>query len=157
MHMQKITSEELARVIMENMSGMYRLAISIVGNAADAQDAVGDTVVKAYEKIHTLRKKESVQSWLMQILVNNSRNIVKKRKWKLLENEMEDLEDSGAFKSDEMWPLVMELPEEFRIVVALYYYQEFSVKEIGKMLKISEGTVKSRLSRGREKLSKLLE
>lgn len=155
--MQKITSEELARVIMENMSGMYRLAISIVGNAADAQDAVGDTVVKAYEKIHTLRKKESVQSWLMQILVNNSRNIVKKRKWKLLENEMEDLEDSGAFKSDEMWPLVMELPEEFRIVVALYYYQEFSVKEIGKMLKISEGTVKSRLSRGREKLSKLLE
>lgn len=155
--MQKITSEELARVIMENMSGMYRLAFSIVGNDADAQDAVGDTVVKAYEKIHTLRKKESVQSWLMQILVNNSRNIVKKRKWKLLENEMEDLEDSGAFKSDEMWPLVMELPEEFRIVVALYYYQEFSVKEIGKMLKISEGTVKSRLSRGREKLSKLLE
>lgn len=109
--MQKITSEELARVIMENMSGMYRLAFSIVGNDADAQDAVGDTVVRAYEKIHTLRKKESVQSWLMQILVNNSRNIVKKRKWKLLENEMEDLEDSGAFKSDEMWPLVMELPE----------------------------------------------
>lgn len=155
--MQKITSEELARVIMENMSGMYRLAFSIVGNDADAQDAVGDTVVKAYEKIQTLRKKESVQSWLMQILVNNSRNIVKKRRWKLLENEMEDLEDSGAFKSDEMWPLVMELPEEFRIVVALYYYQNFSVKEIGKMLKISEGTVKSRLSRGREKLSKLLE
>ena len=155
--MQKITSEELARVIMENMSGMYRLAFSIVGNDADAQDAVGDTVVKAYEKIQTLRKKDSVQSWLMQILVNNSRNIVKKRKWKLLENEMEDLEDSGAFKSDEMWPLVMELPEEFRIVVALYYYQNFSVKEIGKMLKISEGTVKSRLSRGREKLSKLLE
>ncbi|MCI5621667.1 MAG: RNA polymerase sigma factor [Lachnospiraceae bacterium] len=157
MHMQKITSEELTRVIMENMSGMYRLAFSIVGNDADAQDAVGDTVVKAYEKIQTLRKKESVQSWLMQILVNNSRNIVKKRRWKLLENEMEDLEDSGAFKSDEMWPLVMELPEEFRIVVALYYYQNFSVKEIGKMLKISEGTVKSRLSRGREKLSKLLE
>lgn len=155
--MQKITSEELTRVIMENMSGMYRLAFSIVGNDADAQDAVGDTVVKAYEKIQTLRKKESVQSWLMQILVNNSRNIVKKRRWKLLENEMEDLEDSGAFKSDEMWPLVMELPEEFRIVVALYYYQNFSVKEIGKMLKISEGTVKSRLSRGREKLSKLLE
>lgn len=156
--MQKITLEELTQVILDYKEGMFRLAFSIVENDADAQDAVGDTIVKAYENIHKLRKKESVRSWLMQILVNSSKDIVKKKsKWKLLENEMEELEDSNAFKSDQMWFLVMELPVEFRIVVALYYYEQFSVREISELLGISEGTVKSRLARGREKLSKLLE
>ena len=90
--------------------------------------------------------------------MNSSKNIVKKKsKWTLLDNEMEELEDHHAFQSDLMWPLVMELSEEFRMVVALYYYEQFSVHEISRLLKISEGTVKSRLSRGREKLSKLLE
>lgn len=156
--MQEITAEELAELIINCKAGMYRLAYSIVGNDADAQDAVGDTIVRAYENMRKLRKKESAKSWLMQILVNSSKNIIKKKgKWKLLYNEMEELEDSRVFESDLMWPLVMELSEEFRVVVALYYYEQFSVHEISALLKISEGTVKSRLSRGREKLSKLLE
>lgn len=156
--MQILTAEELAELIISCKAGMYRVAYSIVGNDADAQDAVGDTIVRAYENLHKLRKKESAKSWLMQILVNSSKNIVKKKsKWTLLDNEMEELEDHHAFQSDLMWPLVMELSEEFRMVVALYYYEQFSVHEISRLLKISEGTVKSRLSRGREKLSKLLE
>ena len=156
--MQILTAEELAELIISCKAGMYRVAYSIAGNDADAQDAVGDTIVRAYENLHKLRKKESANSWLMQILVNSSKNIVKKKsKWTLLDNEMEELEDHHAFQSDLMWPLVMELSEEFRMVVALYYYEQFSVHEISRLLKISEGTVKSRLSRGREKLSKLLE
>lgn len=156
--MQILTAEELAELIISCKAGMYRVAYSIAGNDADAQDAVGDTIVRAYENLHKLRKKESAKSWLMQILVNSSKNIVKKKsKWTLLDNEMEELEDHHAFQSDLMWPLVMELSEEFRMVVALYYYEQFSVHEISRLLKISEGTVKSRLSRGREKLSKLLE
>ena len=156
--MQILTAEELAELIISCKAGMYRVAYSIAGNDADAQDAVGDTIVRAFENLHKLRKKESAKSWLMQILVNSSKNIVKKKsKWTLLDNEMEELEDHHAFQSDLMWPLVMELSEEFRMVVALYYYEQFSVHEISRLLKISEGTVKSRLSRGREKLSKLLE
>lgn len=156
--MQILTAEELAELIISCKAGMYRVAYSIAGNDADAQDAVGDTIVRAYENLHKLRKKESAKSWLMQILVNSSKNIVKKKsKWTLLDNEMEELEDHHAFQSDLMWPLVMELSEEFRMVVALYYYEQFSVHEISRLLKISEGTVKSRFSRGREKLSKLLE
>ena len=61
-----------------------------------------------------------------------------------------------AFESDEMLPIVMELKEEFREIIILYYYEEFSVGEISRMLKIPIGTVKSRLARGRDKLSTIL-
>ena len=68
----------------------------------------------------------------------------------------EYIENSEVFEMDTMWPVIMELPEKSREVVVLYYYEQFTTKEISKMLAISEGTVKSRLSRSREKLIKLL-
>lgn len=155
--MQLITKEELAELIFENKEGMYRLAYTIVENDADAQDAVGDAIVKAFGNIQRLRKKTSAKSWLMQILVNSAHDIVRKRsKWKIVEKQLEDTAVTEAFESDEMLPIVMELKEEFREIIILYYYEEFSVGEISRMLKIPIGTVKSRLARGRDKLSTIL-
>ena len=150
--MQLITKEELADLIFENKESMYRLAYTIVENDADAQDAVGDAIVKAFGNIQRLRKKTSAKSWLMQILVNSAHDIVRKRsKWKIVEKQLED-----TAVTDEMLPIVMELKEEFREIIILYYYEEFSVGEISRMLKIPTGTVKSRLARGRDKLSTIL-
>ena len=78
--MQLITKEELADLIFENKESMYRLAYTIVENDADAQDAVGDAIVKAFGNIQRLRKKTSEKSWLMQILVNSAHDIVRKKK-----------------------------------------------------------------------------
>ena len=73
--MQRITQEELSALIMDNKDGMYRLAFSILRNDADAQDAVSEAIVLAFEKCHQLRKISSAKSWLMQILVNSSKKI----------------------------------------------------------------------------------
>lgn len=154
--MQRITQEELSALIMDNKDGMYRLAFSILRNDADAQDAVSEAIVLAFEKCHQLRKTSSAKSWLMQILVNSSKKIaVQSNKYVLLENEIQ-YEQVEEFKDDDMWETVMELDEEFREVVVLYYYEQFSVREIGKMLKVPEGTVKSRLARAREKLLRII-
>ena len=154
--MQRITQEELSALIMDNKDGMYRLAFSILRNYADAQDAVSDAIVLAFEKCHQLRKTSSAKSWLMQILVNSSKKIaVQSNKYVLLENEIQ-YEQAEEFKDDDMWETVMELDEEFREVVVLYYYEQFSVREIGKMLRVPEGTVKSRLARAREKLLRII-
>lgn len=108
--MQLITKEELADLIFENKESMYRLAYTIVENDADAQDAVGDAIVKAFGNIQRLRKKTSAKSWLMQILVNSAHDIVRKRsKWKIVEKQLEDTAVTEAFESDEMLPIVMEL------------------------------------------------
>lgn len=154
--MKRITQEELSALIMDNKDGMYRLAFSILRNDADAQDAVSDAIVLAFEKCHQLRKTSSAKSWLMQILVNSSRKIaLQSNKYVLLENEIQ-YEQAEEFKDDDMWETVMELDEEFREVVVLYYYEQFSVREIGKMLRVPEGTVKSRLARAREKLLRII-
>ncbi|MCI7491195.1 MAG: sigma-70 family RNA polymerase sigma factor [Lachnobacterium sp.] len=154
--MQRITQEELSALIMDNKDGMYRLAFSILRNDADAQDAVSEAIVLAFEKCHQLRKRSSAKSWLMQILVNSSKKIaVQSNKYVLLENEIQ-YEQAEEFKDDDMWETVMELDEEFRGVVVLYYYEQFSVREIGKMLRVPEGTVKSRLARAREKLLRII-
>lgn len=154
--MKRITQEELSALIMDNKAGMYRLAFSILRNDADAQDAVSEAIVLAFEKCHQLRKTSSAKSWLMQILVNSSKKIaVQSNKYVLLENEIQ-YEQAEEFKDDDMWETVMELDEEFREVVVLYYYEQFSVREIGKMLKVPEGTVKSRLARAREKLLRII-
>ena len=154
--MQRITQEELSALIMDNKDGMYRLAFSILRNDADAQDAVSEAIVLAFEKCHQLRKTSSAKSWLIQILVNSSKKIaVQSNKYVLLENEIQ-YEQAEEFKDDDMWETVMELDEEFREVVVLYYYEQFSVREIGKMLRVPEGTVKSRLARAREKLLRII-
>lgn len=114
--MQRITQEELSALIMDNKDGMYRLAFSILRNDADAQDAVSEAIVLAFEKCHQLRKTSSAKSWLMQILVNSSKKIaVQSNKYVLLENEIQ-YEQAEEFKDDDMWETVMELDEEFREV-----------------------------------------
>ncbi|MFR8652342.1 RNA polymerase sigma factor [Megamonas funiformis] len=114
-------------LIFENKESMYRLAYTIVENDADAQDAVGDAIVKAFGNIQRLRKKTSAKSWLMQILVNSAHDIVRKKQVEIVEKQLDDTAVTEAFESDEMLPIVMELKEEFREIIILYYYEEFSV------------------------------
>lgn len=155
--MKKITQDKLSEIIVENKENMYRLAFSIVKNDADAQDAVSEAIVLAFERRHQLRKPSSARAWLMQILVNASKQIIARSNRVILTEQEQQLETASMIESNEMWEIVMELEEEFREIVVLYYYEEFAVKEISKMLKLPEGTVKSRLARARQKLLKIME
>lgn len=73
----KITEDELTALILEYQSSMYRIALSILKNPIQAQDAVGETIVRAYEQRERLKKKASAKAWITQILVNESRKIIK--------------------------------------------------------------------------------
>ena len=149
--------EELAELLMDHMEMMYRMAYSIVENDADAQDAVGETIVTAFEKWHQLRKPDSARAWILQILVNKARTIRKKANRVSPCEDLEQSKSDGIFLYDEIWPVVMELQEEYREVIVLYYYEQFSVKEVAQALNIPVGTVKSRLARARERLAKEIE
>lgn len=152
--MTKLTKQELEELILENQEYLYRLAFSYMKNDADAQDAVGETIVTAYEHLYALRKKESARSWLMKILINQCLSMLRKQK-KELAIQL-SIETYNPFQYDELWLIVMDLPDSLRSIVVLYYYEQFTTKEISKILRIAEGTVKSRLSRAREILFKFL-
>lgn len=141
----------------KSLPGLYRLAYGILRNRADAEDAVSETLLRAYEKLHTLREAESFHAWLMQIAANEAKKIYAGNQKRIPMENMEPYMPAFVDDHHELWDVVMELKLCYRETILLYFYERLSIPEIAKVLRISQGTVKSRLSRGkkllREKLS----
>lgn len=155
--MSVMNKEELSKLILENQKEMYVLAYSILKNQADAQDAVSECIVRAFENRTSLRKRTSARSWLMKILINVSRLAITKRQKVVLFADPEQYEQEPETAEDHLWSVILELPENVRVVMVLYYYEGFSVREISTLLDIPEGTTKTRLSSGRKQLEKWIE
>ena len=155
--MSVMNKEELSKLILENQKEMYVLAYSILKNQADAQDAVSECIVRAFENRTSLRKRTSARSWLMKILINVSRSAITKRQKVVLFADPEQYEQEPETTEDHLWSVILELPENVRVVMVLYYYEGFSVREISTLLDIPEGTTKTRLSSGRKQLAKWIE
>ena len=155
--MSVMNKEELSKLILENQKEMYVLAYSILKNQADAQDAVSECIVRAFENRTSLRKRTSARSWLIKILINVSRSAITKRQKVVLFADPEQYEQELETAEDHLWSVILELPENVRVVMVLYYYEGFSVREISTLLDIPEGTTKTRLSSGRKQLEKWIE
>lgn len=153
MHIQK---EVFAELVRENKVPMYRLAYGILRNQMDAEDAVSEAVVKAFERLNSLRDPEKFKPWIMQIVANEARKLYGKKKRVDLVEDASEMKLYHEDTKNELWDIVVRLDEKSRAVVILFYYEQLSLKEIGGVLDISEGTVKSRLFRAKEKLRVLL-
>ena len=135
---------------------LYKTAIAMLKNDADAADAIQDTVLKCYENLRGLREPRFFKTWLTRILINQCKKIMKQRRNVVPLYEHPELESERADTSQgEFLELLNQLEEQYRIVLYLHYVEEFSVKEIGVSLELNENTVKTRLSRGRTKLKKI--
>ncbi len=137
---------------------MYRVAFGILKSDEEISDAISNTIVIIFEKIHTLRNEEFFKTWLTRILINECYKIYKQNKKIIyLENCNEGtLSYNDTYGDFEIRNIVNKLDKDLKEVVILYYFEDFSIKQISKVLKIPEGTVKSRLSRARSTLEKKL-
>lgn len=152
-----IEKEQFCELIRGQEISMYRYALGVLRNPTDAEDAVGEAVLKAYAHLAQLKNPDRFKAWVMSILANETRTMMSRRSRVDLSDDMNQYQEEIPSGNKEVWHLVMELPREFRDTVILYYYDGFRTKEIADMLKISEGTVKSRLNRARTKLKAALE
>ncbi|MGN1151325.1 MAG: RNA polymerase sigma factor [Lachnospiraceae bacterium] len=145
-----------------------RTAYLITGNLPDSEDVVQDTFVKVYLHCKELKNDSGFKAWMMQILVRTAYKTGKKKGRELPDEEVIDKADTRTERSSLEQVLVKEesrmlseaihrLPIKQRTVVILFYYQEYSVSEIARMLGSREGTVKSRLHVARERLRVMLE
>ena len=150
--------DAIATLITDNTKSMYRVAFGILKNDEEIYDAISNTTVIVFEKITTLKKEEFFKSWIIRILINECYKIYNQNKKVIyLENYSEqNLEYKDNYTNIEIKNLLHGLNEDLKEIVSLYYLEEFSVKEIAKILDIPEGTVKSRLSRARKELEKIL-
>lgn len=147
-------------VIMERYKdNLYSIAFNICRNAADADDVVQDTLLQ----YHTIEKQfdneQHIRAWLIRVAINKAKN-VNMSFFRRSGVPLDDYIDSLVFETLESKGLleeVLKLPEKFRIVIHLFYYENYSVKEIAEILHTSESNVKVRLSRGRKLLKTSLQ
>lgn len=133
---------------------VYRMALSYTKRAADAEDVCQTVFLKMMEQSHIAPGKE--KAWLMQTTANTCRNLLRSSWWRkngpLDETIPADIPPEYA----DVYQAVMALEPNYRVVIYLRYYEEYSTKEIAHLLHISQTSVTTRLSRGREMLKTTL-
>lgn len=137
---------------------LFAAAFNVCRNAQDAEDVVQDTFVQYYTTKKEFESEQHIRAWLMRVAVNKAKN-VNRTFWRRNKISIEDYMETLVFETpaaETLFETVMQLPEKYRIVIHLYYYEEYAVREIAQILKLSESNVKIRLSRGRAMLKETL-
>lgn len=153
--------EELLEIIKKNKTQLYKVAKSILNDEEDINDAIQETLINAYNKIDTLKNKKYIETWITRILINKCYDIIDKNK--VHERKVQKAIDTYSnYENDNfeqrtiVQKAVSQIDEDLKLIVIMYYYNQFSVKEISKIMDIPSGTVKSKLSRARTKLYEIL-
>lgn len=133
---------------------VYRLALSCTRSPQEAEDICQSVFLKLMEQPHITPGKE--KAWLLQVTVNQCRSLLRSHWWSRTA-PMVDTIPAPSGESDDVREAVMALEPKYRVVIYLYYYEQYSVKEISALLRISTSNVSTRLFRAREMLKKRLE
>ena len=141
------------KLVTENENRLYRAALAILGHPQEAEDAVQDAFVRYLEKAPDDLANPS--AWLMRVLVNGCKSRLRLA-WRRVGPLPEMLPTPGPEERQELEELFA-LPPEDRVVIHLHYYEGYSTDEIAQILGCRPGTARSRLSRARDRLRKLIE
>ena len=150
-----MTSEEFAARAKGMMGTMYRVCYALVPSAADREDAVQGSLEKAFAKRNTLRELRYFDTWLVRILINECHNITRHAAKVSLFGEIPEraaLRDADSSLHDAILALDMKL----KLPIVLHYMQGYPIAEVAKMLRLPEGTIKSRMRKARELLRTML-
>jgi RNA polymerase sigma-70 factor (ECF subfamily) len=133
-------------------------AFNVCGNTEDAQDVVQDTFLQYHTSAKQFNDEQHIKAWLLRVAINKAKD--KQRSfWHRRVTTLEDYRETLTFdneKDGDLLEAVMALPEKYRIVIHLFYYEDMSLHKISEILKISESNAKVRLSRGRSMLKSML-
>lgn len=152
--------QTLEEVMEQYNNSLYVAAFNICKSEETARDVVQDTFIKYYTTGQDFKDSQHLRAWLFRVAVNRAKDTIKTF-WRKNVEPLDDYIETLTFKEEKdrsIFESVMSLPDKYRTVIHLYYYEDFSVREIARILRISESNVKIRLSRGRDLLkSKLKE
>lgn len=159
------TSESFSEVMRHYLPMVYRIAFTRLGNEADAEDAAQDVFLRYFKADKTFETEEHRKAFLIRCAVNRANSYATGAHSRhtahsdaledLSEEEARDTTAEAALKAQtrrEVLDAVMKLPPKYRTVIYLFYFEDMSVSQIAAATSSGESTVKSRLSRAREKL-----
>ncbi|MDO5423378.1 MAG: sigma-70 family RNA polymerase sigma factor [Eubacteriales bacterium] len=138
---------------------LYRTAWLYLKNEEMALDAVGDCILNGFRSIHTLKNPAYFRTWLTRILINAAADHYQKNPVTEDVTELSVAAPEDSLSQEEKWDLhraIDRLPEKYRTVVILKYFDELKISEIAYTMEIPEGSVKAYLNRARAELRHLL-
>ena len=151
-------TKEFERLTTLFLDCIYRVAYSGCRNTADTEDVVQNTFLKLLERKESFPEDDQAKYWLIRVAINECKSLWR-TPWRQRVTSTEELFSESAFETPEqsdLYDAVRELPVKYRQVVHLYYFEDYSVKEIAGILTLSETAVQTRLLRARQKLREKL-
>lgn len=156
---KKGDKEAFTNLILEIKNDLYKICKMRLINNNDIDDAIQDTMIEAYKNLNSLKDVNKFKPWIITILINNCNKIYRKAQKTRTMIEEYDIErvgiDSNIEKTEadiNFYLLIKDLKYEERVIIILYYMEQFTFKEIGRILHCSENTVKTRFYRAKEKI-----
>lgn len=153
-----LTKEQLMQAITDHKDTVFRVAFSYMKNPDDADDITQTVFLKLFRNGGDFQSGEHLRNWLIRVAVNECKSVFRSP-WRNLEN-LDDYAESLSLpspKHSELFYTVMEMPKKYRVILYLFYYEDYSTEEIAGLLKIPPATVRTRLARARKNLRKILE
>lgn len=148
--------KEAGEPLMKYRDMLYRIAFSNMKNKTDAEDVVQEAFCRYLKSKPVFENERHQRAWFIRVVINICRDI-QKSSWftrtvafrDVPESEMKHFHLPFASEDEMLW-YVMSLPPGYKNPLYLFYYEDYSIKEIARIMELEEGTVKTRLKRGRE-------
>lgn len=147
---------DIARLVAEHHRAVYRYAYRLTGSAPDAEDLTQQVFLKAHQKLSQLRSAQRAKSWLFAILRNDFLKSCQRRgpipaaNLNLnVESIAAEIPEDAPIDRQRLHLALDQLPERYRLVLTMFYYEQCSYREIAQQLGLPMGTVMSRLARAK--------
>jgi RNA polymerase sigma-70 factor (ECF subfamily) len=139
---------------------MYNISIRIVNNSEEAEDVLQEAFLKAFQDMERFENENAFGGWLKRVVINCSIDLVRKRKITFVsiedEDPVEEEDEELSYTVETLRKCIQKLPDNYRIVLTLFLFEEQSHKEIASLLNITEVTSKTHYHRAKKKLLQLL-
>jgi len=155
---EEIISKNIEDIYNRNYDMIYRVGFSYLRNAEDTKDVVSEIFLKLLQKNINFESAEYEKAWLLRATINLCQDFLKN--WNRRNVNIDDytnLEGDDPFQQDETLKLILNLPDNYRNVIYLYYYEGYKTEEIAKMLKKPHSTIRYHLQEARKLLKGVLE
>ena len=150
------TKEKAEEIIRQHADMIYRIALQNVKNPSDAQDIFQEVCVALLTKNAPLFDELHIKNWLIRVTINKCNNF-NKSVWQNRTDSIDNHIDLMAPETKMILDELSELSPNYRNVIYLYYYEEYTIPEIAQILGKSQNTISAQLQRARKKLKKILD
>lgn len=153
-----MNENEFITIVKRNNQRIYLIALSYTQNSTDAEDIMQNVFTKLWKHSKPFENDEHIDKWLTAVCINESKDYIKNpfRKRNVPIDEAVNTAVLDKAGNIDLFRAVMSLPTKERTIIHLFYYEDMSISDISRVLKIKESSVKTRLFRARKKLKVLL-